>query len=360
MLGSTDIIMDSNKPEDIDNGASTVFAPDKGKLDSLDLIESLPKVAVSGCLIGQKVRYNGAAKTHQWVNDYLLPNVDVDSFCPELSMGLGTPRESLRIITKDNKHLRLIGNESGIDFTESMLNTSEKIIERLPPDLDAVILMSKSPSCGPENVKVYDKNNSPFSNGEGFFSREVRRKLQDVIVIDAGRLFDSDQRSLFLMRLYTIRRFKNLRKNRKNLQIFHQRHKFLLASFNRDLYKRLGQIAGEASDIENSFATYKKTLHLLLSKELERGVMSDSLMHLYSFVKKDLPTAQKEFIIKSIREFREGNTSVSVPLNLIWFSNQLVNSNYLSKQFIFYPYPQKLVDQVSNLKMKVGNERRSG
>ena len=128
--------------------------------------ESLPKVAVSACLLGQNVRYNGGhcnfALFNQ-LNDY----IEKVSFCPEVGIGLGTPRPTIRLV--DNPlGIRLIEPKSGEDYTQKMAQWSELQSDSLiNQKISGIVFKKGSPSCGLERVKVYSENNHPQRDGTG-------------------------------------------------------------------------------------------------------------------------------------------------------------------------------------------------
>ena len=78
--------------------------------------ERRPRVGVSACLLGRKVRFDGGHKKHDFVHDTLSRFVEFVPVCPELESGMPVPRESLRLITGP-LGLKLVGNKSGDDST---------------------------------------------------------------------------------------------------------------------------------------------------------------------------------------------------------------------------------------------------
>ncbi|WP_296824847.1 DUF523 domain-containing protein, partial [Sulfurovum sp.] len=49
------------------------------------------KIAVSGCLLGEKIRFDGQHKHDRFITQSLGKYVDFVSFCPE-HLAFGTPR----------------------------------------------------------------------------------------------------------------------------------------------------------------------------------------------------------------------------------------------------------------------------
>jgi hypothetical protein len=56
-----------------------------------------PRLGTSSCLLGEEVRFNGGHKRYRFLTDSLDRYVDWVPYCPEVSIGLGTPREAIRL-----------------------------------------------------------------------------------------------------------------------------------------------------------------------------------------------------------------------------------------------------------------------
>ena len=56
-----------------------------------------PLIGVSSCLLGEQVRFNGGHSRCRFLTGELGPHVDWVPHCPEMAIGLGTPRETLRL-----------------------------------------------------------------------------------------------------------------------------------------------------------------------------------------------------------------------------------------------------------------------
>ena len=104
-----------------------------------------PRVGVSSCLLGEEVRFNGGHKRYRFLTDDLGRHVDWVSYCPEMEIGLGTPREPIRL-TADG---RLVNRGGTADHTAAMAALP------LPVDLDGYMFKAKSPSCGIRAIPRY-------------------------------------------------------------------------------------------------------------------------------------------------------------------------------------------------------------
>ena len=75
-----------------------------------------PRVGVSSCLLGEPVRFNGGHSRSRFLTDELGPHVDWVPYCPEMEIGLGAPRETLRLTDRG----RLVSKSGSADHTAAM------------------------------------------------------------------------------------------------------------------------------------------------------------------------------------------------------------------------------------------------
>src|SRR3954447_7410369 len=104
-----------------------------------------PRIAVSSCLLGEPVRYNGGHSRDRFLSGALAEHVDWVPICPEMEIGLGTPRETLRL-ERGSGGPRLMTRKTRGDLTEPMTELAEARAARL--DVDGYVFKAKSPSCG--------------------------------------------------------------------------------------------------------------------------------------------------------------------------------------------------------------------
>lgn len=290
---------------------------------------SRPKVGVSACLMGQNVRYNGAHKRLDWVVDVLGESVEFVVLCPEKEMGLGVPRPAMRLRT-DGKAVRLETINDNKDLSDLARDTAARLVSALPMDLDAFILMQKSPSCGLERVKIYDRNEIPSSHGPGFFAERLAAARPDLVLIESGRLTDAPQRDAFVMRLWAHHRFKRLEKGVAALQAFHRSYKFLLMAFaGPEGLRKLGRLAADGLRDE-----YGVALKDALAGVPARGTLTDAFYHMYGYLKDGLTPEEKQALLKAIDDFRNEKLLAAVPLALIEYANARVGSEYLGDQVL--------------------------
>jgi len=318
--------------------------------------EKNPKIGISACLLGHRVRYNGDGKPNDWILNHLTSFVQFTPFCPEMAMGLGAPRETLRLVKTRlgdaTEKPRLIGNQSGKDLTTEATDAAKKIISELS-ELDGIILKRASPTCGLEKVKVYGRDGIPQAQGRGIFAEEIRQAFPTVPTIEEGRLTDPAQRELFLTQVFALHTFKRRTQAFaggrpssliSELQSFHQQHKFLLLSHDPEAYSRLGRIAAnpEGRPAQEACQLYHLALAQALSTPPSPGKRVNALQHLFGFFKNCVNNEEKEHFLALLEEYREGLRPFSTALSLVEHLCRRFNHAYLLNQVIFYPFPLTL------------------
>lgn len=172
---------------------------------------SKPRVGISTCLLGQRVRYDGDHKRHDWLVDELGPEVTWVPVCPEVELGLGVPREPIQLVPVagrggDAEVLRLIGARSRRDLTEDMRAFAAARAEALAAEkLSGYVFKTRSPSCGITAVKVYDYpgEDPPWeARGQGLFAAAFIARFPDLPVAEEHELDDPAVRARFRERVH--------------------------------------------------------------------------------------------------------------------------------------------------------------
>ncbi len=156
------------------------------------------RVAVSACLMGDSVRFDGGHKRDRFVMDVLSPFLDLVPICPEVEMGLGVPRDTLHL-AEGLDGPRLIESATGLDMTANMTRWASIAIRRLADlDVRGCILKTKSPSCGLRGIDVRDARGGIASRGPGLFADALRRAWPQLPLIDEVDLGDASRRRGFI------------------------------------------------------------------------------------------------------------------------------------------------------------------
>ena len=206
-----------------------------------------PKIAISACLMGAEVRYNGGHKESRLCSRTLAEYFDFSPVCPEVAIGMGIPREPIRLVG-DPDHPEAIGTVNpAINVTRPLAEYGEQMAAELN-DICGYIFMQQSPSCGLERVKVYHANGAPVNGGgRGIYAQAFCARHPDLPVEEAGRLNDPVLRENFITRVFAYSAWQQLLAqglSRRRLTEFHSRYKYLLMAHNPLQYKTLGKLLG--------------------------------------------------------------------------------------------------------------------
>lgn len=165
-----------------------------------------PRVGISSCLLGENVRYDGGHKRNARLLKALGPCVEWAPVCPEVEMGLGTPRDTLILVRKAGQ-VRLVMPKTGADYTAKMRAYARRRVAQLAEaNLSGFILKKNSPSCGRDGVKLYDSRGVASSSGRGLFAEALLARFPDLPVEEEGRLADPRVLEDFKRRVLAYRR----------------------------------------------------------------------------------------------------------------------------------------------------------
>ena len=164
-----------------------------------------PRILVSKCIEFDSCRYNGQVISSDFV-EKLKSFVEFIPVCPEFEIGLGVPRDPIRVVSFGG-NLKLIQSKTEKDVTKNMVEFSNSFLDKLS-DIDGFILKSKSPSCGIKDVKIHAGTGPPpkESKGSGFFGKAVLEKYSNIAIEDEGRLLNSRIKQHFLTKVYALRK----------------------------------------------------------------------------------------------------------------------------------------------------------
>ena len=290
-----------------------------------------PRVGVSSCLLGQEVRFNGGHKRYRFLTDDLGPHVEWVPYCPEVSMGLGTPREPIRL-TADG---RLVNRSGTADHTDAM--------EALPlpdPDLDGYVFKAKSPSCGIRAIPRYGASGSPASfAGAGLYAARVLARFPLLAVEDEGRLNDAALREAFAERIFAAARLRGLLSRPwtpRHLVGFHTRHKLQLLAHDPARYRAAGRTVAAGGPA----VAYRDLFLAAMATPATRGRNANALQHAYSRIGRELDRPRRADLLARIEAYRRGEEPLSVPVALL--AHYASRFPWLAEQTYLRPFPPGL------------------
>jgi uncharacterized protein YbgA (DUF1722 family)/uncharacterized protein YbbK (DUF523 family) len=308
-----------------------------------------PRIGISACLLGDEVRFDGGHKRDSFLTDVLGPHVEWVRVCPEVEVGMGTPRETLRLVREKEGAVRMVTTRSGVDHTASMERWSRRRLQELAQeDLSGYVLKKDSPSCGMERVKVFGPGAMPQRDGRGLFAAALLERFPTLPVEEEGRLCDPLLRENFIERVFAYRRLRRLfapRWTLGGLVAFHTAHKMALLAHSTTNYNELGQIVAAASGMpreelrDRYESLFMSTLRIVATPKRHTNV----LMHMAGHLKKLVDPVSKAELVATIDEYRRGLVPLVVPLTLIRHYVRIHNIAYLSGQTYLEPHPRELM-----------------
>jgi uncharacterized protein YbgA (DUF1722 family)/uncharacterized protein YbbK (DUF523 family) len=305
-----------------------------------------PRIVSSKCIEFEPCRYNGLIIRSSVVEN-LQKYAEFHPVCPEVGIGLGIPRDPVRVVEADGK-MELFQPATEKIFTKEMQDFSESFLNSLP-DIDGFILKNRSPSCGIKKIKVYHGFKNPGSRrgGVGLFAQKVRDKFPDLPLEDEGRLRNLAIRENYLTRLFTLADFRKINEKGdfNDLIDFQSRNKLLLLSYSQEYLKKMGRLLSNRRS--KSLPDLKRDYGLFLRKALSTNPKVTShinvLLHAMGYFSKGLSHQEKSFFLDNLQKYREGRVPLLVNLNILKSWIIRFGEDYLDKQTFFQPYPEDLM-----------------
>lgn len=303
------------------------------------------KIAVSGCLLGEQVRFDKGHKRDSFVMDELSQYASFISFCPE-NIAFGAPRPSIRMV-REEEQVHIISNKTGDNLTDVLLQYSNIELQKLQSHkLSAIIFKSKSPTCGLQSAKVFQTNGFAESKGDGIFASLCKKEFAYLPMEEEGRLCDPWLRENFVMQIFAYDAFEQFKENAhmKELVAFHESYKFLLQSKDENLYRKLGKLVGnqESLTFETLLQKYENLFKLTISKKSSIGKTKNVLEHMSGFLKNFLNSEEKKMFHEQIEDYVAKITPLILPLTTLKLYATKYNIQYLLGQKFLNPYPKEL------------------
>jgi len=308
------------------------------------------RVGISSCLLGNAVRYDGGHKRDDFAADLLSRFVTFVPVCPEVEVGLGTPRPSIRLVRRGSE-VRLVEPRKGTDHTADMRRFAERRVRELEAEeLCGFVLKKDSPSCGMERVKVWpERAGVPAARtGTGLFAEALRARFPELPLEEEGRLHDLGLRESFVERVFAYRRLRDLLAGRLTtgeLVRFHTAEKYLLLAHDPEGYRLLGRMVAGAKAMPRARlrAEYPARFMAALARPATRGKNANVLTHMAGFVKRDLDDGDRGELHGAIADYRHGLLPLVVPITLVRHHVRRLGVAWLAGQTYLEPHPRELM-----------------
>lgn len=304
-------------------------------------------VGISSCLLGEEVRFNGGHKRSRVCLNLFARVFEYRSFCPEVAIGLGVPRETIRLVGESAEHPRVVGTKTAsLDVTEALYDYGQQVASEID-DVSGYILMKNSPSCGLYSAKVYKKNSPLPGKHAGMFVRGLRSRQPLLPMEEEGRLNDPLLRENFVAAVYAYHDWRcHFLPNAspKALVDFHTRYKLLLMSHGQKFYRELGQIVAEAGSagFDERVDTYITLFMQALQKPSSRKGHVNTLFHILGYLRETLDGDVRQDIADLIERYRVGQINLSVPATMLNHYLKRHGGDYINEQVYLKPYAEEL------------------
>ncbi len=297
------------------NSFGEAFEPDKQ-------VERV-RVGVSACLVGKPVRYDGGHKRDDFLVNVIGRLVEWVIVCPEAELGLGVPREPMRLF-HTAQGVRLVGNHSERDFTAAMYAFAEKRVRELQEQkLCGYVLKSNSPSCGAQGVPVWSADKPPVRNGQGLFAEVLLRQFPNLPVEEEHRLCEPQICANFVRRIFAYHRIQTFFAENwrfADLVAFHRAHKLLLLAHSPRHYAELGRLIGQSAksmEREELRRAYENRFMAALKHPPTTGKHVNVLQHVAGLLKNFIDPLSYRELLEAIEDYRRGLAPLNLPMRLI-------------------------------------------
>jgi uncharacterized protein YbgA (DUF1722 family)/uncharacterized protein YbbK (DUF523 family) len=306
------------------------------------------RIGISSCLLGCKVRFDGGHKKDDFLVNTFGHWVEWLPVCPEVEVGMGTPRESIRLVREDDE-VRLVAPKSGRDWTAEMREYSARRTAALEAaDLCGYVLKKDSPSCGMERVKIHRPGGMPHKDGRGVFAEALLARYPNLPVEEEGRLCDPHLRDNFVERVfayYRLRTFFGGRWTIGGLVAFHTAHKLQLMAHSPQAYEALGRLVAGAKAMEHGELRrrYEDLFMQGLKPIATARRNTNVLLHVLGYFKKSLDRDSRAELLALIEDYGKGLVPLVVPITLIRHWVRVHDVRYLAGQTFLEPHPKELM-----------------
>lgn len=293
------------------------------------------------------MRFNGGHKQSLLCIEQLSTYFTYVPVCPEQAIGLGVPREPIRLVGLASQP-RAIGTiNTQLDVTDALSAFGQKTGAELT-DLCGYIVMQKSPSCGLLQVKVYPADSAvPVLEGRGVFTAALMQAQPNLPIEEEGRLNQPVHLDNFMTRVFAYAQWQQLLQSglsAKKLYEFHARYKYQLMANSPSGCTALGRILTnqQGLSLELLAAKYFSLFMATLKKVANRGAHTNVLQHISGYLKRALNSEEKYALSTAIQHYQTHQQPLSATLAVLQQYFKQHPNPYIAAQVYWQPYPASL------------------
>lgn len=302
------------------------------------------RLGISACLVGQRVRYDGGHKLDAFLNEVLGRYVEWVAICPEIEIGMGTPREPVRL-EKQGLGVRMVGLESRKDWTDRMQEFSRTTARSLDEQrLSGFVFKSRSPSCGLEGVSVVGSRRS----GQGLFASAITSHLPLLPIEEESGLADASRREGFIERIFAYRRLEDFFSKKRTpgqIAMFNAQHRLQLRVHSISGQQELSRLVSEGNRIPwgRLRELYRDVFMRVLNRPSTQEGNEEALRYASAHLEKLISAQDQTEVDEAIDAYSEGRTPLVVPIKLLSHHVRTTDSPFLKGQTYLQPDPNELM-----------------
>ena len=304
-----------------------------------------PVLVVSRCLGFDACRWDGGKIPFPFL-ERLKPCVEFRPVCPEMEIGLGAPRDPIRIHLEGGRKI-LQQPRTGRRLTREMNAFSGRFLAGLE-QADGFILKSRSPSCAISDAKIFaaPASENPIGQGAGLFAEKIIGKFGAAAAADEVSLNDAALRARFLTRAFALASFRRARESGRIARLvrYHAENKLLFMARHQTLAREMGRLAAnrDRRGFGEIAASYEAALLKMLSRTPARSANVNVLLHALGHFSEKVGAGQKARFLASVEAYRAGEVPLAALLETIGSWAARFEAPWIAAQTFFEPYPREL------------------
>lgn len=294
-------------------------------------------LAVSACLVGQSVRYDGGHKRHAFVCGLIDKGVELRPVCPEVEIGLGVPRPTIHIVERDGELKALGVDQPALDATNK-LNRFGRDVARQIYDVDGYIFKARSPSCGVISTS-YSMGNGQTKKGPGLFAAQIMQQRPLMPVVEEALLENSVQQINYIQQIEAYRRWREFNaqiKQETSLRKFHQYNRLSLMAHGADGLRLIEHWLEALPQRDRVTQTQLKEYGFMFMRQFKHKATHRRhvivLRHLRSRLCKQLGKVQQQKLTHLVDTYAERRVKLLQVIGELGLMFQQTSNEYLMQQ----------------------------
>ncbi|OQX83699.1 MAG: hypothetical protein B6D63_05830 [Candidatus Latescibacteria bacterium 4484_7] len=336
-----------------------------------------PLVVISRCINLDAVRFDGGIVDDRFA-ELLGRYVRYLPVCPEMEMGLGVPRDPIKLVRVDGDRRghfapkgsgKRAGEDSSRDVQgytlvqpgtgRDLTSAAHEFIERFFASLgkvDGFLLKARSPSCGYSGTKIYSHPDGTgfIARRRGIFALAVVRRFPLLPVEDEERLRNGDIRHHFLVRLFSLHELRVLERSAsakgvlRKLSDFHAGHRSLVMAYSRRKLKELDMLVegAEARKPRDVISRYAELFRRAFRRRAPRSSHAAVMTEIFEWIERagmGLGRNERRRFENVLNDYTNEKVDIDAPLKLLRSYSDVIKSNDMVSNRYINPYPDRLL-----------------